>query len=274
MAALPANFIKTESGGYALGPALTRDGGDAVASRNAPAPGVNCNLLVGVVRDFKGKDVGGHPDFQAFGGKKPTIGLVAPALNSARKPTYASACESANLGNKEACPYGPMTTNKPAFNQWYTFAEEVNKPYILYLQLVSNGSSVSTFASKRFFPLDGAGWQDANPDEDKKLRNFGFTTELHTQFIYAGGESFTFTGDDDLWVFINGKLAIDLGGLHPAANATVNLDEAALHLGLTKGRSYSLELFHAERHADKSNFRIDTNLAFTDCGSALPDSPK
>ena len=88
---------------------------------------------------------------------------------------------------------------------------------------------------------------------------------------YAGGEVFTFTGDDDLWVFVNGKLAIDLGGVHGAASATLDVDQAAAMLGITQGSVYPLELFHAERHTHASNFRVDTNLAFVDCGTIPPD---
>jgi fibro-slime domain-containing protein len=102
------------------------------------------------------------------------------------------------------------------------------------------------------------------------VRNFGFTTEIHTVFKYSGGETFTFTGDDDLWVFINGKLAIDVGGLHPEVSKTIALDGAAGMLGISKGTSYPLDLFHAERHTDASNFRVDTNFVFTDCGVIIP----
>jgi len=100
--------------------------------------------------------------------------------------------------------------------------------------------------------------------------NFGFTTELHTTFRYNGGEHFTFTGDDDLWVFINGRLALDLGGLHSQVSGTIDLDGSATTLGISKGSNYSLELFHAERHTTASNFRIDTNFVFVDCGVIVP----
>jgi fibro-slime domain-containing protein len=89
--------------------------------------------------------------------------------------------------------------------------------------------------------------------------------------VYSGGERFSFTGDDDLWVFINGRLAIDLGGLHPPAGNMLDLDTAANELGIVPGGQYSLDLFHAERHTEASNFRVDTTLAFTSCGVIAPD---
>ena len=68
------------------------------------------------------------------------------------------------------------------------------------------------------------------------------------------------TGDDDLWVFINGKLALDLGGLHSQQTGTIDLDASASKLGITKGQNYPLVLFHAERHTVDSNFRIETTI--------------
>jgi fibro-slime domain-containing protein len=86
-----------------------------------------------------------------------------------------------------------------------------------------------------------------------------------------GGESFTFIGDDDVWVFINKKLAIDLGGRHSQETGTVNLDAQSGQFGLVKGNVYDLSVFHAERHTNQSHFRIDTTLAFVDCGRLPPD---
>ena len=62
--------------------------------------------------------------------------------------------------------------------------------------------------------------------------------------------------DDDLWMFVDGKLAMDLGGLHIAVDGEVNLDD----LGLEPNKTYTMDIFHAERHTFDSNFRITTSI--------------
>ena len=262
---VPATFVPAEIGGYALGNPAS---GDAVVGTGTTSPGADgaCNVLMALVRDFKGiNEPGGHPDFEAFAGSDATTGLVAATLGTDQKPVYASHCEA--MFDPARCPYKQQTTSKAAFDQWYRYTKDVNKPYVVFLKFVAN-QGISTFSSNNFFPLDGAGWGNS---PQRPEHNFGFTTELHTRFQYNGGEVFRFTGDDDLWVFINKKLAIDLGGLHSSQSRQIDLDAAARDLGITKGASYDLELFHAERHTVNSNFRVDTTLAFTNCGTIVPD---
>jgi cysteine-rich repeat protein len=123
-------------------------------------------------------------------------------------------------------------------------------------------------------------------------KNYGFTSELRYFFQYKGGETLTFSGDDDVWVFVNGKLAVDIGGLHPQLNGQVVLgddgsgggvdsncsangsgaappdptagcytpseqsDNKDARFNLTKGGVYEIVLFHAERHVSASNFKL------------------
>ena len=264
---VPADFTKTEAGGYKLGPPVTGAGTMDTGISNQGG----CGVIVGVVRDLKGNDeTMGHPDFERFSGKG-TIGLVSATLGADQKPVYVPLCEAANPP-RASCPDGQQTTGKTNYDQWYRATAGVNQPYLMYFMFqMQPGTGVITFDSQHFFPLDTAGFMSAARGDDGQMHNFGFTTELHTKFRYQGGETFTFEGDDDLWVFINGNLAIDLGGLHPALRGTVNLDTAATTLGITKGNVYWLELFHAERHTNASHFRLDTTLTLVDCGSIPPD---
>jgi fibro-slime domain-containing protein len=257
------DFVATEVGGYKLGPELT--GADTLEELGGEANGSACSVIVGVVRDFRpAPATDGHPDFDTYAGSGPTPGLLEAELGADGKPVYASLCEA--MPDEAACPFGQQTTSRDDFDAWYRSTEGTNLSFAVYLNFEEE-NGVSTFESNAFFPVDDAGYGDSDDEHD---HNFGFTTEVHTKFRYGGGEHFTFTGDDDLWVFVNGKLAIDLGGLHPAASADLDLDAQADDLGITTGNVYELSLFHAERHFTESNFRVDTTIAFTECGLVGP----
>eukprot|EP00727_Mastigamoeba_balamuthi_P005197 m51a1_g14676 hypothetical protein (626) ;mRNA; r:52001-53947 len=107
-----------------------------------------------------------------------------------------------------------------------------------------------------FFPIDNMGFGN-----NYMGHNFGFTMMISTLFTYRGFETFYFRGDDDVWVFINKQLVIDLGGVHKAENASVSLDK----LGLKVNETYPLNLFFAERHTCESSFRMMTTLQLQDC---------
>lgn len=163
-------------------------------------------------------------------------------------------------------------TSLEKFGDWYNDKPAVNRSFYTDLVLTRNAQGIYTFNDDNFLPLNpGAGWRKFQPTDPDPFGPrpditpndvWGFTMELHTTFTYFAGQTqvFTFKGDDDVWVYINDKLVIDLGGLHSQLTSTVNLDEQAAALGLVDGGSYPLDFFFAERHSTGSHCQITTSL--------------
>jgi fibro-slime domain-containing protein len=250
------------------------------------SPPAQLNLAV-TYRDFISFPLGGsvrHPDFEIFAGMDVTPGLVKPALDTAGKPVMDGRC--AAPGVTAACPYDQQLTTAANFNQWYHDVSAANMPIAgtLLLGRQANGSYVFDSGNKGFYPIDNKGWTAPPAKEDTAIadptvndglaHDFGFTTEIRYFFQYRGGETLTFSGDDDVWIFFNRALALDLGGLHPRTQKTLTVDQSAAALGLASGGLYEIALFHAERHSAGSNFKLTlTGFAPTtsSCRSACGD---
>ena len=92
-------------------------------------------------------------------------------------------------------------------------------------------------------------------------RNHHFCQETHTKFIQKPGLRFNARGSDDIWVFIDNKLAIDLGGVHLDTPGYVDLDEFEGASGkLVTGEQYDLDIFFCDRRTTMSNLQIRTNI--------------
>ena len=204
-------------------------------------------------RDMKqAADAGGHPDFQpaTLNSWNVVTGLVAATLDAQGKPVYAG---TPNVDNSlQANGY---TTNTDNFGKWYResdYAKTIRDTVTFTEQPA--GSGIYVYDNPRFFPLNGRGWNDGGNGD-----SFYFTSELHYWFQWGADEALTFNGDDDVWVFVNKKLAVDIGGIHPRAQRSVTLDAATnttLGVGMVVGKVYEIAVFQAERCKDQSTYGL------------------
>ena len=243
--------------------------------------------LTGVVRDFRAYgSPGGHPAMErgnrpaGLGPRWVTGNLVEPILGDDGKPAFTNngiivktAWKDA-AGRNIAMQLPPAAGDVPGelTNAWNEFLDPASFPELFNdvpgvnlsapLTLTFNLQADGTYLfdadndpaySGGFFPINNQLFGNYTA-----TRNYHFSFELHTRFIYdaAGGQLLEFSGDDDVWVFIDDRLVIDLGGRHSEKTMFVDLNR----LNLTDGQTYRLDFFLMERQTSGSHCKFSTNL--------------
>ncbi|MFG0258534.1 MAG: fibro-slime domain-containing protein [Phycisphaerales bacterium JB043] len=245
----------------------------------------------------EGDVAGGHPDFELPGGMSVghVLGFVQPTLGTDGKPQLnpgggrKMADEFKDADGNPVAPHlwGTAYTDargdhegtfikgandgyvesEDSFRQWFNDVPGINVSAPLDIELAHDSSTGNyVFDSDTdgiyksiggFFPIDGQLFGNSGgggPDH-----NFHFTFELETRFVYekGSGQFFTFTGDDDVWVYVDGQLVIDIGGIHGRRMQTISMDRLDW---LVDGQMYQLKFFFAERNRTQSNFRLETSI--------------
>ncbi|MEO6094406.1 MAG: fibro-slime domain-containing protein [Fibrobacteria bacterium] len=234
-----------DSSAFDFGSLFTTIGHDVWVSSSTETTGAfsgkvgSCTYLMGTtVHDMSLA----HPDY----GKNAGLGMVERNLGPDRIPV-------------------PTNLAPPNYKTWFRTDTTANAPFkgaqtCRDLEMNRADDGLWQYDSQFFFPIDDYNTLDNNTTctDAKNAHNYMFCMESHATFVYKKGQVFDFRGDDDVWVFINGKLALDLGGIHAATSGKIQLDT----LGLTDGQTYPWDFFFCERQICGSSLRIKTTIYF------------
>ncbi|MBM4782689.1 MAG: fibro-slime domain-containing protein, partial [Archangiaceae bacterium] len=201
-------------------------------------PVTSTQALPGVFRDFSRT----APDFAAFNGDGPL--MVAPTLGPGRKPQLTAGMKV-------------TVASASSFARWWSDAVGGDGGVVARAPLTLPVTETLTPGVFGFQTTSLNAMDYAPGLADGPLPNRNFTWELHDSMPYQPGRTLGFASADDLWVFWNGRLVVDLGGVHSRASFALSLDAVASQVGAVPGGSYPLDVFFAHRGAHDPELQLE-----------------
>lgn len=185
-------------------------------------------------------------------------GLMTPGLGTAGYPVAVPGKNETNQG---------LDTDK-----WFDLVEGETEQESGTLQLRYNKDGATfTFGADDFYPMDGVEFSHEDA-VNKDGHNHLFTMRFAVPFVVLanGGEQFTMTADDDTFVYVNGQLAVDMGGVHDPTTGIIAIDGEGRVMAkvedndwvdtgvkLNRDETATINVFHADRDAANSLIRLE-----------------
>ena len=113
--------------------------------------------------------------------------------------------------------------------------------------LLGGSTSFNSFNTNKVTQDEGNS-KSTGESDDGKDHNWLFGMRYSFEFTlgdYTGPLNFYFRGDDDFWLFVDGKLRTDLGGIHSSVGA--NLDLTKFIDTSDRDKTHKIEIIYAER---------------------------
>lgn len=144
-------------------------------------------------------------------------------------------------------------TSADSFGQWFNDVPGVNTSQKHSITLTLADDGLYEYLSDDLYPVDGRLYGNEGADH-----NYYFTYDIVGNFVFdaCSNQVVQLQADDDVWLFINDQLVIDLGGMRAGTAQHIELDR----LGLQDGQTYSFYLYHAQRQTDGATFNLRTNV--------------
>ena len=186
------------------------------------------------------------------------------------------------------------------FSTTYNYVENVTESAVEYdfdARTISNSSMLGKPELRALLTTIGGPyftflpvWEAENVQKDfynvytgsYESKNYNYVLQCSGVFTYTENDGlfFDFAGDDDVYLFINGQLVLDIGGAHAITTVNMNVNDYVyaaraavaagstnprdLALALEDGEDYSFDFYYMERHTSGANMRIATNIRVSD----------